>query len=338
MKNYLIIIFSLISSLAFAQVPDAISYQGIAEDEKGSVIRDQLIDLKFSIVDNQNTVAYIGSQQVQTTSIGHFSANIGRGNIIQGSFSDINWAGSAHSLRVEIDFEGDGIYEIDLTESLYSVPYAYVVNTSDNSPVGRAGNEGPQGPQGPQGPPGPVGPVGDKGETAPPCPGSIGLVGDPGPIGPPGPQGPRGFAGPQGAPGLQGPRGSDGTKGLQGPPGPQGPQGPFGDPGPAGDIGPKGPASNIVGAVGPQGPPGPPGGPPGDAGPQGDQGPPGMIGPCGAQAPAGPPGDAWTSILELRSTPPSTVDGTNLYLDDGTNRADGQPGFRCFSNSQWNDL
>ena len=91
MKNYIIlIILCLLSGMAFTQVPDGVSYQGIAEDADGRVIRNQLIDLRFSIIDNTNSVVYTGAQEAETTSIGYFTAAIGRGEIIQGNFSDID--------------------------------------------------------------------------------------------------------------------------------------------------------------------------------------------------------------------------------------------------------
>ncbi len=338
MKNYIILILCLLSGMAYTQLPHAISYQGIAEDTEGRVIRDQLIDLTFSIIDNTNSVVYTGALEAETTSIGYFTAAIGRGEIIQGNFSDIDWASGTHSLRVEIDLDRDGNSDIDQIESLYAVPYAYVVNTSDNAPIGRTGNAGPQGIQGNQGAPGPVGDEGPRGETPMPCAGPRGVQGEPGPRGLEGPSGPIGERGPEGPQGEAGPVGPPGPKGKRGLDGLQGDRGLTGNPGISGIRGEKGPASNIQGPRGPKGPQGLSGGPPGDQGPRGDQGPPGNPGACGPQGPIGPPGPDFVSTLELKSTPPSTADGTNLYLDDGTNRTDGEPGFRYFTNGTWTDL
>lgn len=339
MRNiFTIIIFSFFSAVLLSQVPGAISYQGIAEDSNGSVVRDEVIDIRFTILDAMNTVVYIGGQEAETSSIGHFATKIGRGDMIQGNFADIDWAAGNHSLKVEIDLEGDGAYDIELTEALQSVPYAYVANTSDNSPIGRAGNQGPQGEEGIQGQIGPEGPRGEMGDSPPTCQGPAGFDGDPGPMGPQGAPGPTGPHGPQG---IQGPQGDIGPQGPAGPEGEEGDRGligPQGAPGPVGEIGPRGPATNMAGPIGPKGPQGFPGGPRGDAGPQGDPGPPGPDGQCGPAGPIGSPGPSWISKLEMRSTPPSTNDGTNLYLDDGTNTMNGQPGFRCYFNFQWTDL
>lgn len=99
-----------------------------------------------------------------------------------------------------------------------------------------------------------------------------------------------------------------------------------------GAQGPNGP----VGAAGADGPPGilPPDccfgvGCVGDPGPQGPQGP---IGPSGV------PGLAGLSNLVKTNTPPSNPVNGQLYMDDGSNRVDGNIGYRYFDVNQWIDL
>lgn len=334
-KFHFTIILSLILTLTFAQVPDAFNYQGIAEDESGSVIRNQNIDLRFEILDAMDDVMYSESHQVTTTSIGHFAVDVGRGNIIQGDFTSIDWTGPSVAIKVEIDVDADGNFDIEVDDLLYAVPYAYVVNSSDNVPVGRDGPQGPEGLVGPAGPEGPPGPIGDQGDPPPACPGQQGEQGDPGPQGPPGPPGANGGQGPDGREGPQGDFGPAGPSGGKGLVGIQGPKGPDGLPGIQGPQGPPGPPSNIAGPQGPPGPPGLPGGPQGDPGPKGPTGPPGAPGVCIQ----GPVGASWISQLSLRSSPPNpSFNGENLYLDDGTNRADGLAGFRYFDGTQWIDI
>lgn len=333
-KYHITIILSLLITLVFAQTPIGFSYQGIAEDENGSVIRNQNLDLRFEILDAVDAVIYSETHQVSSTSIGHFSAEVGRGTDVQGNFNDLDWSTGNLNLLVAIDIDADGNVDIELRDALYAVPYAYVVNTSSNTPIGRAGPQGVQGPVGPSGPIGPEGEQGEPGSSPPACPGDIGEVGDPGPMGPQGPsgaQGAMGFNGPDGPQGLPGRAGDQGEPGVQGPPGLPGPRG---NPGPEGDQGPQGPQTNMVGAQGPPGPPGPAGGPAGDPGPKGVTGPAGPQGAC-TQGPAGP---TWLSQLQMRSSPPGATSGDNIYLDDGTNRTDNLPGLRIFTGGVWVDL
>lgn len=80
----------------------------------------------------------------------------------------------------------------------------------------------------------------------------------------------------------------------------------------------------------------------GEDGPQGPQGPQGSQGPHGAQAnpgPRGPKGEPGVFKFSMRSTEPSFPRiAYRVYLDDGTNRADGKPGFRQYINNTWQDL
>jgi len=97
-------------------------------------------------------------------------------------------------------------------------------------------------------------------------------------------------------------------------------------------------------------------GPHGPAGPQGENGLPGPPGPpafgcCnntqgprgpnGAQGPKGAPGPAGMhGLANLQQTAVLPADPANgqIYLDDGTNRADGKVGLRYFDVNQWVDL
>ena len=91
-----------------------------------------------------------------------------------------------------------------------------------------------------------------------------------------------------------------------------------------------------------QGCPGEPGldGSNGPQGPQGASGLPGPPGPQGAQGAQGAQGPSGTIVdLTPRSSPPVfSLVNMQIYLDDGTNRDDGKPGFRQYFNNQWQDL
>lgn len=78
-------------------------------------------------------------------------------------------------------------------------------------------------------------------------------------------------------------------------------------------------------------------GPPGAQGPRGPVGAWGASGPQGQQGPPGEDGAPGQTITPIRSSAPSAVVGT-VYVDDGTSRADGQPGFRYYDGLNWIDL
>lgn len=345
MKKFIINIIAcllitiLSSNIGMAQL-EAFNYQGVAIDMSGEALSNETIGLQFSIIesDANNAPSYVESQTTGTTSIGHFAANVGMGDVVSGSFSDINWATGAYFLKVEMDADGGSNYTFSNTVELLSVPYALVAGTSDNTPEGgAAGPQGYAGATGPAGATGLTGPVGYTGGQVPGAQGPDGPAGAEGPIGPQGPQGPSGA--PDGAPGPQGdpgPKGaSQGDAGPQGPKGakgPQGQQGPQGDPGAPGATGP---ASNEVGPVGPVGPAGPAGGPPGMPGPDG---PSGASGPQGPQGATGPSGSSFERNAIMTNIVPTPGPDLNMYIDDGTNTADGQPAIRFYNGTQWIDL
>ena len=70
-------------------------------------------------------------------------------------------------------------------------------------------------------------------------------------------------------------------------------------------------------------------------GQQGDQGPQGIQGPIG---PAGIDGIDGHQTLELTNNVPQNPEDGEFYLDDGSNRTDGLPGFRYYNGSNWINL
>jgi len=353
----------LMCAMSLTAQPNAFTYQGIAVDNNGAILSNSTLGLQFSII-NGNDILYAESHTTNTTEIGHFIVGVGNGNVLTGDFLIIDWTQGSYFLKVDLDSEGGTDYTYSTQVELLSVPYALVVETTGTSvpegppgPQGFTGQTGLTGPAGMTGPPGfdcwdsnqngiadPVedtnsdglfsaldcqGGVGDMGITgATGATGATGLTGPPGPGGGPiGPKGPEGDKGPDGPA-----QGEDGPAGIEGATGPDGPIGPKGLKGP---IGLPGPPSTEMGPTGPMGPQGPAGGP---TGATGLTGPPGITGPVGPTGETGPAGPAYHQVAEISNTEPSVASGINLYIDDGTNRADGQIGMRYYDGTNWIDL
>ena len=345
MKNNLykilfVLIFVSTNYLSIGQsVPQAFSYQGIALDANSLTVNSQIIGLRFTISRGEiaGQIVYSEKHFVETSSIGHFSAEIGRGEILQGVFEDIVWNIDSYFLNVGLDVNGGEDFKDTGTIQFQSVPYALIAEKSTNQPQGLAGEIGAIGPIGEMGDPGPIGPTGPDGPIGIMCfpiDGSPGPIGPAGPAGIPGPEGPAGPFGPAGLFGLPGKKGEIGPEGNIGPMGPTGQTGPNGPPGPAGERGDMAP-NGMIGPKGPTGPQGPAGGP---TGPQGQTGPAGNSGPSAPQGPQGAKGpDGLTRFVMTNVTPTANGD-QNIYLDDGTNRIDGKPGFRYWNGTSWIDI
>ena len=345
MKNFIInivaclLITILSSNIGMAQM-EAFNYQGLAIDMNGDALSNETIGLQFSIIaaDPNNVPTYVESQTTNTTSIGHFAANIGLGTEVSGSFENVNWASGSFFLKVEMDAAGGTNYTYSNTVELLSVPYALVAATSDNQTL--EGLAGPQGLTGPTGPTGATGLIGLPGYNGGQVPGPAGADGPPGDTGAIGTQGPPGESGaPDGAPGPQGdpgPKGSSiGDAGPQGPKGAKGPRGQQGPQGAQGAPGAPGPSSTEVGPQGPDGPIGQAGGPTGMPGPFGPSGANGPQGPAGAQ---GVTGSFFARDAVMTNVVPTPGPELNMYIDDGTNTADGNPAIRFYNGTQWIDI
>ncbi|MFM7628814.1 MAG: hypothetical protein ACKO44_04795 [Algoriphagus sp.] len=263
-KVFLALMALLLTSLAWAQAPQKMSYQAIIRTASNVVVASSPVGIKISIVSTSpsGTVVYSERHSKTTNANGLLSLEIGGGIALSGNFSAIDWGNGPYFIKTETDPSGGSNYSIVGSTELLSVPYALYAVKSGSNTTGAVGATGPAGPQGPQGPAGATG-----------AQGPIGLAGPVGPQGPAGAIGPAGATGAQGPIGMTGPVGPQGAQGLTGPAGatgPAGPQGPTGNPGPAGATGPQGP----LGLTGPSGPAG-------VAGPAGPQGVPGPIGPAG---------------------------------------------------------
>ena len=233
-KYFLLFVLLGINITLIAQAPNAFSYQGIAMDKAGNALSNQEIGVQISIIPYHpdSTASYTETHQIMTAEDGHFTVFVGRGQIIKGNLTIVDWGVASHYMEVSMDINGGANYQYVGATQLLSVPYAFHATLSGN------------------------------------------MRGAPGPAGPPGPQGAQGVAGPSPI---------DCCFGINvGPKGIQGPQGP-------------------AGAAGPQG---------------------------------------LTGLSNLKKTnllPENPVSG-QIYLDDGTNRLDGQIGLRYFDVDHWVDL
>lgn len=167
-KNYLLFVFAVcISTAVFAQAPQALNYQAVARNSSGTILASQNLSVRFSVHDATagGTVVYSETQTVTTNQFGLFTASIGTGTILSGTFSGIAWATNDKFLQVEIDL-GAGYINMG-TSQLLSVPYALYAASGNQGPVGPQGPQGVQGPAGATGATGPQGPTGATGPAGP---------------------------------------------------------------------------------------------------------------------------------------------------------------------------
>ena len=123
-------LFSLLSLLATlelsAQTPDAFQYQAVVRNTQGDIVKNQSVNIRFSIhkTTATGTVVFTETQTATTTNNGIISLQIGTGTPGFGSFGlgEIDWTAGIYFMQVEVD-NGSG-YNTLTTQQLLSIPYA----------------------------------------------------------------------------------------------------------------------------------------------------------------------------------------------------------------------
>lgn len=180
----------LLTIASFAQAPELINYQGVARDNTGTILANQAIGLRISVLQTTSTgtAVYTETHTVTTNQFGLFNIQVGSGTIVTGTVAGISWGTDLYFIKVEMDPAGGSSYVAMGTAQLISVPYALYSKQSGSSL------------------PGPTGATGAQGIT-----GATGLAGANGTNGVTGATGPTGLAGTNGVNGATGATGADGT-------------------------------------------------------------------------------------------------------------------------------
>ena len=111
-----------------AQLPQSFMYQSIMRNSSGSVLTNQRVAAKVSILKttSSGTAVYEETHSATSDADGVLTLAVGRGTVVSGSFANIQWLGNDYFLKTEIDPIGGSNYQITTTQQLLSVPYAFV--------------------------------------------------------------------------------------------------------------------------------------------------------------------------------------------------------------------
>lgn len=123
------LIFTLVLFLpyiALSQSPQGINYQGVARNNVGKPLVNQILGIKISVYDSINfrSDLYSETHSATTNSQGIYNLIIGKGNVISGIFDSIKWANTNKWIEVKIDPNGGSNYILSGSQQLMSVPYA----------------------------------------------------------------------------------------------------------------------------------------------------------------------------------------------------------------------
>src|SRR3546814_1009005 len=137
-----------------------INYQAVARNLDGTVMADEDVDVRISILGGSanGAVQYREEHQVKTNALGLFTLQIGKGSASQGTFVEIPWQDANQFVKVEVAVDHGSFTDL-VTMQLMSVPFAlYAADGGTGGPAGPVGPAGHDGPAGAAGPAGPAGP------------------------------------------------------------------------------------------------------------------------------------------------------------------------------------
>ncbi len=141
-KIILTLILGIIAfSAIFAQTPQGINYQAVARNSTGGLLSNSSISLRISILDKTatGTSVFTETHAVTTNALGLFTFVIGKGTLVSGDFTKIDWSTNDKFLEVEMDSNGGSSYTVMGTSQLVSVPYALYSAKAGNAKTYNAG-------------------------------------------------------------------------------------------------------------------------------------------------------------------------------------------------------
>ncbi len=106
--------------------------------------------MKLSLLQDSvnGRLVYREIHQLSTDWKGNLILKIGNGTVLNGIYTNINWANGPFFIKTEIDFEGKQNFIFFGLSQLLSVPYAFKTLNSSPGPRGLIGNKGDVGNQG----------------------------------------------------------------------------------------------------------------------------------------------------------------------------------------------
>ena len=135
-KSFTSLILLLSIAYGFAQAPQKMSYQCVVRKSRGDLVANQSIGLRISILQGSRSGNIVYREtynpKPQTNANGLVTVEIGGGEALIGTFSDIDWVSGTYFLKAETDPTGGTNYTISVTSQLLSVPYALHAKTAEN--------------------------------------------------------------------------------------------------------------------------------------------------------------------------------------------------------------
>jgi len=120
------IVFSFTILNAQDAPPQAFSFKAMIKDRTGSPVVNRTVTLRISILQGAANGIVVYSERFRPTTnlYAQIDVEIGRGTVISGIFSAIDWGADEYYLKVEVDPKGGINFYVMSVSQLLSVPYA----------------------------------------------------------------------------------------------------------------------------------------------------------------------------------------------------------------------
>ena len=133
-KIYSFLVLLVTVSTLMAQSPKSFKYQAVVRDNNGVAITNKQVSIKISILQSSATgnAVYSETHKPTSGSTGLINLEIGKGSVVSGSMSTIDWSNGSYFVKVELDPAGGSSYSEIGTSQLLSVPYALYAEKAGN--------------------------------------------------------------------------------------------------------------------------------------------------------------------------------------------------------------
>ena len=133
-KISLFLLLMVCAFFVLAQAPKKFTYQAVVRNASNQLVTNSMVGVRISILQNSasGNAVYTETQILNTNANGLVTLNIGEGNVVYGSLSNVNWGSGVYFLKSEIDPDGGSNYTVSSMQQLMSVPYALYANEAGN--------------------------------------------------------------------------------------------------------------------------------------------------------------------------------------------------------------
>ena len=121
------LVFIGITATITAQIPDGFSYQAVIRENSGTLVKNQTISVKSSILKNEEVI-FTQTQTATTNENGLLTLTLGNAE-----FQDINWLDGPLFIKTEIDLTGGNNFTIETETQLLTVPYSMAAKTAETA-------------------------------------------------------------------------------------------------------------------------------------------------------------------------------------------------------------